>query len=405
MPASSGPALGTREFVPLAALLMSLTALSIDTMLPALPAIGRDLGMSRPHDVQFVVTALFAGFGLGQIVIGPLSDHIGRRPTMQAGLALFMIGCLVSILAPTLGVMIGGRVIQGMGVAAPRVVTVAVVRDQYQGRPMARLMSLVMAVFVLIPTVAPALGQGILRFGDWRAIFVAFVAIAAVALGWFGLRQPETLPADRRRPFSLRTISRGFAEVLRIRAALGYTLATGFVFAPFVAWLSSAQQLFEEGYQAGSLFPLWFGILALAIGVASLVNGKLVMKHGMRRLSLAATAFITLLSIVALAPIHAWNGLPPFWLFMACLIALFLGIGLLFGNLNALAMEPLGHLAGVGAAVVGSVSTLISVPFGVLVGQSFDGTMYFQIASWAIFGAASFLAVRWAEAGRAPSGA
>ena len=394
------PALRPAEFVPLIALLMSLVALAIDAMLPALPAIGRDLGAPRPNDVQFVITSLFLGLGLGQMLFGPLSDRIGRKPAIHAGLVLFMAGCLVSIFAPTFEVMIAGRVLQGIGVAGPRIVTMALVRDQYEGRQMARLMSFAMAVFILVPTVAPALGQGILWLGGWRAIFTTFFAIAAVAFAWFTLRQPETLPAERRRPFSVGAIGRAVGEILGIRAALGYTFATGFVFAPFVAYLSSAQQIFQEAYRTGALFPVYFGALALAIGGASLVNGRLVVKHGMRRLSKAAAGSIALISLVAWAGAFAFDGLPPLWLFMTYLLAVFLCIGLVFGNLNALAMEPLGHIAGVGAAVVASLSTFISVPLGALVGQSFDGTMYAQIGAFAVFGAGTFVAMRWAEGGR-----
>ena len=402
---ATGPALRPAEFVPLIALLMSLVALAIDAMLPALPAIGRDLGVPRPNDTQFVITSLFVGLGLGQMLFGPLSDRIGRKPAIHVGLALFMTGCLVSIFASTFEAMIAGRVLQGIGVAGPRIVTVALVRDQYEGRQMARLMSFAMAVFILVPTVAPALGQVILWLGSWRAIFTTFFAIAAIAFAWFALRQPETLPAERRRPFSVRAIGQAVGETLRIRAALGYTLATGFVFAPFVAYLSSAQQIFQEAYRTGALFPVYFGVLALAIGCASLLNGRLVVKHGMRRLSKAATVSIALVSLVAWAGAFAFGGLPPLWLFMAYLLAVFLCIGLLFGNLNALAMEPLGHIAGVGAAVVASLSTFISVPLGALVGQSFDGTMYAQIAAFAVFGAGTFAAMRWAEGGTsAPSG-
>ena len=396
---ATGPALRPAEFVPLVALLMSLVALAIDAMLPALPAIGRDLGAPRPNDVQFVITSLFLGLGLGQMLFGPLSDRIGRKPAIHAGLALFMAGCLVSIFASTFEAMIAGRFLQGIGVAGPRIVTMALVRDQYQGRQMARLMSFAMAVFILVPTVAPALGQAILWLGGWRTIFTTFFAIAAIAFAWFTLRQPETLPAERRRSFSPRTIGRAVGEILQIRTALGYTLATGFVFAPFVAYLSSAQQIFQDAYGTGVLFPVYFGVLALAIGGASLMNGRLVMKHGMRRLSSFAAVSITVISLVAWAGAFAFGGLPPLWLFMAYLLAVFLCIGLLFGNLNALAMEPLGHIAGVGAAVVASVSTFISVPLGALVGQSFDGTMYAQIAAFAVFGAATFAAMRWAAAG------
>ena len=397
--AATGPALRPGEFVPLIALLMSLVALAIDAMLPALPAIGRDLEAPRPNDVQFVITSLFLGLGLGQMLFGPLSDRIGRRPAIHAGLVLFMIGCLVSIFAPTFETMIVGRVLQGIGVAGPRIVTVALVRDQYDGRQMARLMSFAMAVFILVPTVAPALGQVILWLGSWRAIFTTFFAIAAIAFAWFALRQPETLPAERRRPFSVRAIGQAVGETLRIRAALGYTLATGFVFAPFVAYLSSAQQIFQEAYRTGALFPVYFGVLALAIGCASLLNGRLVVKHGMRRLSKAATVAIALVSLVAWAGAFAFGGLPPLWLFMAYLLAVFLCIGLLFGNLNALAMEPLGHIAGVGAAVVASLATFISVPLGALVGQSFDGTIYAQVGAFAVFGVGTYAAMRWAEGG------
>ena len=378
---------------------MSLVALSIDAMLPALPAIGRDLGALGRNDTQFVITAVFLGLGVGQILFGPLSDRIGRKAAICAGLLLFMAGCLVSIFAPTFEMMIAGRVLQGIGVAGPRIVTIAMVRDRYEGRGMARLMSFAMAVFIIVPTIAPALGQGILWLGGWRAIFAAILAIAAIALAWFALRQPETLPASRRLPFSPRTIGRAALEVLRTRAALGYTLATACVFAPFLAYLSSAQQIFQDAYRTGALFPLWFGVLALAFGCASFVNGRLVVKHGMRRLSKGAAVAITGVSVVAWALAFAFDGLPPFWLLMAYLLAAFFCIGLLFGNLNALAMKPLGHIAGVGAAVVASLTTFIGVPLGALVGQSFDGTMYAQIAAFAVFGAGTLAAARWAEAG------
>ena len=396
---SIGPALRPGEFVPLVALLMALVALAIDAILPALPAIGRDLGALRRNDVQFVVTAVLLGLGLGQIVFGPLSDRIGRKPAINTGLVLFMSGCVMSIFAHTFEVMIAGRVLQGAGIAGPRIVTVALVRDQYEGRQMARLMSFAMAVFILVPTVAPALGLGILWLGGWRAIFVTFFIIAAVTLAWFSLRQPETLPPARRRPLSPRAIGGAVLEALRIRAALGYTVATGCVFAPFVAYLSSSQQIFQEAYRTGALFPVYFGALALAFGGASLVNGWLVMKYGMRRLSRRATVSMTLVSAVAWTLAFTFEGLPPLWLFMTYLLLVFLCIGLLFGNLNALAMEPLGHIAGVGAGVVATLSTFISVPFGALVGYRFDGTMYALIAAFGVFGAGTYAAMRWAEAG------
>ena len=390
------PDLRSGEFVPLIALLVSIVALATDAMLPALPAIGRDLEAPGRNDVQFVVTAMFLGLGLGQMVFGPLSDSIGRRPAILAGLLLFMAGCLLSLFAPSFEAMIAGRVLQGFGAAGPRVVTMALVRDLYEGRRMARILSFAMAVFILVPAVAPALGQGIQGLGGWRAIFAVFLAAGAIAMLWFGLRQPETLAPARRRPLSLRAVGAGVLEVLRIRAALGYTLATGFVFALFVAYLSSAQQLFQEAYSTGPLFPAYFAALAVAIGAASLANGRLVMKYGMQRLTGLATMAIALLSTTALVLAFAFDGLPPLWLFTAYMLAAFLCIGLLFGNLNALAMEPLGHIAGIGSAVVSSLSTFISIPLGAVAGLGFDGTIYPLTAAFAVFGAGAWVAIRWA---------
>ena len=390
------PPLSVREFVPLAALLMSLVALAIDTMLPALPAIGQDLGVVQRNDVQFVITALFLGLGLGQLVFGPLSDRFGRRPAIHVGLVLFMAGCLMSIFAPTFEVMIAGRVLQGFGAAGPRVVTMALVRDQYEGRRMARLMSFVMAVFIFIPTIAPALGQAILWVASWRAIFTAFFVIAAMAFAWFAVRQPETLSLERRRSLAPGAVGAAVLEVLRTRSALGYTVASGCMFAPFIAYLSAAQQIFQEAYTTGALFPVYFGGLVLAIGGASIMNGRLVMKHGMRRLSMAAAVSAVLVSIPMWLLTFAFGGLPPLWLFTLYLLSVFFAVGLLFANLNTLAMEPLGHLAGVGSSVVSSLAVFIAVPLGTLVGLSFDGTMYTQIAAFAVFSGGAVAAMRWA---------
>ena len=399
LPKGMTPALRGAEFISLVALLMSLGALATNAMLPALPAIGRELGAPRPNDVQFVVTSVFLGLGIGQMLFGPLSDRIGRKAAIHAGLALFMVGCVVSLFATTFQAMIAGRVLQGLGVAGPRVVTMALVRDQYEGARMARLMSMALAVFVLVPTVAPALGQVIVRFSGWRAIFAIFLVIAAISLAWFAVRQPETLPPERRRAFSPSSIGRAVIEIVRIRAALGYTLATGCVFAPFVAYLSTAQQIFQEAYDTGALFPAYFAVLVLAVGGALLVNGRLVMRYGMRRLSAVASALVALVSIIAWAGAFAFDGLPPLWLFMVYIMTVFVCVGFVFGNLSALAMEPLGHLAGAGAAVVSSLATLISLPFGILVGQLFDGTMYALIGAFAVFGTASCAAIRRAGSG------
>ena len=238
------------------ATLMSLVALSIDAMLPALGTISRDLGVERDNDVQLVVTLIFLGIAVGQLAYGPLSDSTGRKPALLAGLGLFMVGCLFSLFSQSFPMMLAGRLLQGLGAAGPRIVTIAMIRDQYEGRLMARVMSLAMAVFIIVPIIAPAMGQGILLIAGWRAIFGAFLAIAVATTLWFTIRQPETLPVDRRVPFTITRISRGFREVLTTRAVLGYTVTAGLVSGPFLAYLSTAQQMFQVQYGLGKSFPL-----------------------------------------------------------------------------------------------------------------------------------------------------
>ena len=264
------------------ALMISLVALSIDAMLPALPDIGRDLGVEKENDTQLVITALFLGLAAGQMLYGPLSDSTGRKPAIFAGVVLFIAGCLLSVFATSFTVMLLGRVLQGFGAAAPRIVTIALVRDQYEGRTMARIMSLVMAAFILVPALAPGVGQVILMVANWRAIFGVLLALAVIALVWFGIRQPETLAHDRRMPFSPGRIALAVRETCVSRVAFGYTIASGLIFGAFVGYLNSAQQIFQKQYALGAQFPLYFAVLALSIGGASYVNARLVMRLGMR---------------------------------------------------------------------------------------------------------------------------
>jgi DHA1 family bicyclomycin/chloramphenicol resistance-like MFS transporter len=387
------------EFIALIALMFSLVAMSIDGMLPALPAIGADLSLPDPNDAQFVVASLFFGLAFGQLVAGPLSDSFGRKPIIHAGLLLFMAGCLLSILSPSFAWMIAGRIFQGVGAAAPRIVTIALVRDQYEGRAMARVMSFALSVFILVPALAPSLGQAILLLAGWRAIFTTFLLIALVTSVWFGLRQPETLAPAQRSQFSLKRILAAAREVCATRVAIGHTVATGFIFASFVGYLSSAQQIFQQTYAVGNWFPAYFASLALSIGGASLINGRLVIRHGMRKISMTAIRLLSGLAVVFLLVVWSLGGVPPLWLFMGFFISMFFCVGLLFGNLNALSMEPLGHIAGVGAAVVGFVATIISVPIGAAVGQAYDGTLMALSAGFSIFGAAALLTMRWAQRG------
>ena len=390
---------GTGAFIARTALMISLVALSIDAMLPALPDIGGDLGVADPNRNQLVIASLFIGLAIGQMIYGPLSDSTGRKPAVYAGLALFVLGCLLSVFATSFEMMLAGRALQGFGAAGPRIVCVAMVRDQFSGRSMARIMSFVMAVFILVPALAPALGQGVMIWGGWRSIFVFLLVIALVSLVWFALAQNETLSAERRGAFSARRILAAIRETCANRAAFGYTLAAGFVFGAFIGYLNSTQQILQQQYELGAQFPLYFGVLALAIGGASIVNARLVMRLGMRELSNHALVGTGVLSAAFVLVVYLSAGHPPLWALMTYLMLVFFAMGMLFGNLNALAMEPLGHIAGVGAAVVGSLSTAMSLPLGVAIGQAYDGTVGPMVLGFAVLSVAALGAMRWAGAG------
>jgi len=358
------------EFVVLTSLLMSMVALAIDMILPALPAIAEAFSLSDRNQAQYVISAVFMGMVAGKLFFGPLSDAWGRKPAIYLGLVCYIGGAVVCYFARDYPVFILGRAIQGIGVAAPRVVSVALVRDQFEGREMARIMSFVMMVFILVPAIAPALGQGILYYFEWRMILWVFLLTGLVSLIWFALRQPETLRPESRRPLGLAPFFSAVKEVVSHPASLGYGFAIGFVFAGFVGYLVSSQQIYALIYGRGAQFPYYFGALALVIGSASIVNARYVVQHGMRKLSSYALFGIVLFSLIAIAAELASPEPLLFHYFILYCLLTFFCIGILFGNLNALAMEPLGHIAGIGSAIVGAGSTVISVVLGQLIGQA-----------------------------------
>lgn len=386
------------EFVVLMSMMMSLTALSIDAMLPALPQIGSDLNVQNGNTRQLVISIIFLGLALGQLFFGPLSDKTGRKPAIYAGYALYIAGALMSLLAISFPILLLGRFLQGVGVSAPRAVTLALVRDRFEGRAMARVMSFIMTTFILVPMIAPSMGQAILLYSGWRAIFGSFILLAIITLAWFALRLPETLAPENRAPFSLGRIISATREILKTRASLGYTVSAGLISGAFIGYLNSSQQIFQEQFALGELFPLFFAVIALSIGVASLLNTRLVIRFGMRFLVSWSLIMIFALSLIALLIALLTAGQPPLWLFMTYLMLAFFCVGILFGNQNSLAMEPLGSMAGIGAAIVGSLSTLISMPLGTIIGQSYNGTILPLIVGMAVLAGIAILVVRWAEA-------
>ena len=381
----------------LIAVLISIGALATDLMLPALGLIGHDLSVPDPNDTHIVITIFFLGMAVGQLLVGPLSDTLGRKPTIYLGYGVFLVGCLMSMFAESWTIMLLGRVLQGLGAAAPRIVTVALVRDEYEGRAMAQIMSIVMAVFILVPIVAPAIGQGVIYLGGWRATFTSLAALGIAATIWFALRQPETLPVEGRRPFRVVSIWSGIVEIVRTRIALGYTLATGLMYGLFLGYLSSAQRIFSATFGVSDLFALYFALSAASIGAASLLNANLVLRLGMRRLTGIAITGLTLVSFGFWAMLPGFEGMPPLWLFLAWQMAAFFCVGIIFGNLNALSLEPLGHMAGLGAAFVGSIATFMCLPLAWIIAGRFDGTVFPLVAGFAVLSLAAGCVVVWTE--------
>jgi DHA1 family bicyclomycin/chloramphenicol resistance-like MFS transporter len=391
--------LGFGEFVILLAFMVSIVALATDVMLPGLDLIGRDLGVDNPNDVQLIISSLFLGFAVGQLLAGPLSDSFGRKPVIYGGYAVFLLGCALSLWASSWEMMILGRVLQGFGAASPRIVTLALVRDGYAGREMARIMSVVMAVFILVPCIAPALGEVVIAASGWRATFAVLIATAVPACLWCALRQPETLPPARRRAFSPRPLWAALREVCTSRMAMGYTVALGMVFGAFLTYLSTAQQVYTVAFDQGRLFAMYFAMAALSIGAASMINSMLVMRLGMRKLTLGAILGVVTMSLAMVAVMGLIPGTPPFALFMVWLMTVFFCVGILFGNLNAIAMEPLGHIAGMGAALIGAISNFIALPIAWYVGHLFNGSALPLVAGFAVMGTGALIAILWAEGG------
>jgi DHA1 family bicyclomycin/chloramphenicol resistance-like MFS transporter len=369
--------IGNSEFIALMALLMSLIALAIDTMLPALSAIGGELGVSDANHNQLIISIFILGMALGQVFYGPLSDTTGRKPAIYLGTVIFMLGCVISLFASSFSIMLAGRLLQGLGIAGIRIVIMALIRDKYEGREMAKVMSFIMTLFILVPIIAPAIGQAIVSFSHWRVIFIFFLLLAVISSFWFYLRQPETLSIDKRVPLSLSRVLSATMEVCSNRIALGYTLINGFINGVFLAFLTTSPQILQEQYQLGIKFPLYFALLAIAVGVATFFNGKIVMRYGMRLLCHRALYGLFILSVFLMISL--------------------LCVGFVFSNLNAMAMQPLGHIAGVGAAVIGFLSTLMSVPIAIYIGHSYNGTIIPLLLGFIVCSLAGIVLAIWTE--------
>lgn len=360
------------EFVAMTATLMAMTALSIDIMLPALPMIGDALGVENHNDRQKIVIFYMAGFAAGQLIYGPLSDRFGRKPVLLFGLALFIAGSIWALAAHSFTALLGARLLQGLGAASPRVVAIAVVRDLYAGRQMARVMSLAMMVFIVIPVLAPTFGSLLMQLGDWHVMFYVLLAIGILVAMWTGARLPETARQILRHERAM-TLGASFKAAILTPQTFGYGLCGGLMFGCLLAFVASAQQIYADVFKAESLFPVLFGAVASVMAVASFINSRLVERLGMRAVSHTALlcSAATALLLVAIASM----GFASIGVFSALVAGIFFFFGLIAPNFNALAMEPQGANAGMASSVIGSLSTATGALAGGLIGAAFNGTV------------------------------
>lgn len=378
------------EFVALMAFLMSIVALAIDALLPALSVIGRELNTTVESDNQLMIIMIFMGLGCGQLVFGPLSDSFGRKPIVYIGFFIFLIASFICIYANTLFVMILGRILQGVGLSAPRTISISIIRDSYKGDYMAKIMSFVTVVFILVPIIAPALGKLILNIYSWQAIFYAQLIFAAIIGIWFWKRQEETLKPEFKAKFTSHLFIDGLKELIKFKETIAFTFISGFITGSFLVYLSASQQIFETQYGLGDQFPYIFAGLAITVGSATFLNGTLVMKFGMRKL-----AFYSLIAFCIIATSYViifWSQSNPSIVVLLGFLGLqFFALGFLFGNLRSIAMEPIGHIAGIGAALTGFISTLLAVPISTYIGKFVISTVHPVFFGFAICGFISLL--------------
>jgi DHA1 family bicyclomycin/chloramphenicol resistance-like MFS transporter len=390
--------MGFPEFVFVIASIMALNPLAMDMMLPALPNIASTFHILDANRPQAVLAIFLLGFGVGQFVMGPLSDRFGRRPVLVDGMALYCIASVIAIMSNSFEMLLVARLLEGIGTSATRVIATSIVRDCYAGRRMASVMSLAMMVFIAVPVIAPSLGQAVMLMAEWHGIFVVLTVYGFLALIWSALRMPETLPLSARKPLTVRDVVSAFRQTVTNRQTIGYALAAGFVQGALFALVFSSQQIFTGIFGLGRYFPLAFAGMAIGVALAGFINSRVVGRFGMRLMSHGAlTGFVITGATMFVAEIA---GVLPLPLFMALGALMMFEFGLVFANFTALAMEPQGHIAGTASSLYGSITTLLGIGIGVVIGQDYDGTLVPFSTGFFLCALAALAVVTWAEKGR-----
>lgn len=395
---SPHPGMGFGQFVALIAAMMATNALAIDSMLPALPHIGEALGIHDPNARQWVITSYLLGFGVAQLAYGSLADRYGRKPVLMVGLTLYTLFAALCAFSTSFEMLLIARFLTGLGAASTRVLAVSIVRDCYAGRQMARVMSLAFIVFLATPVIAPSLGQAVMLFASWRWIFGILSIFGLIVIAWAAIKLPETQNPQDRIPISVAGVTSAFKIALTDRIAMGYTLAAALVLSGLFGFLNSAQQVFVDVLGAGDIFPLIFAGIAGAMAVSSLLNSRIVERLGMRKVS--HWALIGFIGFAAVHAVIAMSGHETLWTFSLMQAGMMFCFGLVMSNFGAIAMEPLGHVAGAAASIQGFITTIGGALCGFVIGQLFDGTTVPLTLGFTGFGLAGLLMVLATEKGK-----
>ena len=382
------------EFIIIMASLMSLASLSIDALLPGLNDIANTIGISDAKNNQLLITMIFLGTGFGQLISGPLSDSLGRKIVVYMGYTVFALASLVCIYATSMEMMILGRILQGVGLSAPKTISMAMVRDRFVGDYMARIMSFVTVIFILAPIVAPSFGKLMLDSFGWQSIFTSQIIFGFFVVIWLWKRQPETLPEEKRKKMKLSLFTEGVKEFVKHKQTVVFTFVSGLATAAFMVYLSSSQHIFQVQYGLVEEFPYIFAGIAVVVGLSTFLNGTFVIRFGMLKL---VSAFTLALTLISLSYVFLYYGepnpsLPILLIFFVMMIFC---VGFMFGNINALAMQPIGHIAGIGAAIFGFVATIIAVPLATFIGRYIEVTAIALFVGFAICGVSSLILIQY----------
>ena len=397
-PASAKKSIGPRELTIMMASLMALNALAIDSMLPAFPAMAQGLKVTDPNQIQYIISVFLAGTGIGALIYGPLSDRYGRKPILLIaiiGAAVFSLACSIT---PDFEMMLVMRFAHGLLAAAMGVLVISVIRDQFEGDAMARRMSTVFLIFMIVPIIAPTIGQMVLLFAGWRVIFdlMAFMAVAAAI--WVYLRLPETLAPENVIPIEPHALAKAWKAVVLHRNAAGYMIGAGIVQGALFGYLNSSQQMFDKVFNAADFFTIGFAIIAIGIAVSNFTNARIVERFGARRVShTALLTFITLGALQLLAAQFAPKSMPLFLLLLTGNMAM---VGFIGSNFSSIAMTPFGHVAGAASSFQTFVRTALAASLGAIIGQQFDGSAFPVALGFLGCGLAALTLVLWCEKGK-----